>query len=180
MTKKISLSNEIIRFLITGVICSILDLLICQLFIFILKDSADIVKNIVSTALGFLVGVIANYLLSTFWVFKGGRNEYKTKTPLFIVTFVILSAVALGLSVGTMELCRIIVLKGWGINIVEHGFETILNFTFYKDTIFWVYFLCFCIKTIVGLIWNYFTRKYILYKTDNKVQQEEKQDIENN
>lgn len=170
MSKKISLSSEIIRFVITGLICSILDLLVSQLFIFILKNSNETLITIVSTAMGFLIGVIANYILSTFWVFKGGKNESKTKTPTFIVLFVLLSIGALLLSVGTMELLRIIVFKVWNINIVEHGFETILNFTFYKDQIFWVYFLCFCIKTLIGLIWNYLTRKFILYKTDNKVE----------
>ena len=176
MSKKKSLSNEIIRFVVTGLICSILDLLVCQLFIFILKDANLTVKTVVSTAMGFLVGVIANYILSTFWVFTGGKNESKTKTPIFIVLFVLLSIGALLLSVGTMELSRIIVLNGWGINIVEHGFETILNFTFYKDQIFWVYFLCFCIKTLIGLIWNYLTRKYILYKTDNKVEENKEEE----
>lgn len=173
MSQKIKLSKEIIRFCITGLVCAILDLLVSQLFIFILKSAHPTVITVVSTAMGFLVGVIANYILSTFWVFKGGKNESKTKTPLFVFLFILFSACALMLSIGAMELSRIIVLKISGINIVEHGFETILNFTFIKDPIFWLYFLCFCIKTLIGLIWNYFTRKYILYKTDNKVIEEE-------
>ena len=35
---------------------------------------------------------------------------------------------------------------------------------FLAQNIFWAYFVSFVVKTLVGLVFNYFTRKYILYK----------------
>lgn len=165
--KKISLGHEVIRFLITGVACALTDFLVCELFLTICKSMNDIWKGIISTSAGFIVGVILNYILSTYWVFKGVKDEKAVKTPIFIVKFVILSAVAFGLSYGTYELCHTLFLAWWNLNIYNQGIKEILTFNFWTNSEFWLFFLAFCLKTIVGLIWNYFTRKYILYKNKN-------------
>jgi len=156
---------ELIKFLITGVVCAAADFLTTALFLK-LFDSIEIetLKSAIALLAGFIVGVILNYILSTFWVFRGKQDRSVTKSAKFIISFVVLSAIAYGLSYGTYELCRIIFSSAWAININDATISYILTFTFWGDALFWLFVLAFFLKTLVGLIWNYFTRKYILYK----------------
>jgi hypothetical protein len=62
--------------------------------------------------------------------------------------------------------------KAASININDADINYILKFTFWGDALFWLFFLAFFLKTLVGLIWNYFTRKYILYKRKPEKQEE--------
>ena len=155
---------ELIKFLITGVVCAIADFLTTSLFLKICAGLPLTAQSAISLLAGFIVGVTLNYILSTFWVFKGKQDRSVTKSTRFIVLFVIFSAIAYGLSYGTYELCRLIFNSACTININEATISYILQFTFWGDALFWLYFLAFFLKTLVGLIWNYFTRKYILYK----------------
>ncbi len=156
---------ELIKFLITGVVCAAADLLTTALFLKICAGiSIETLKSAIALLAGFLVGVTLNYILSTFWVFKGKQDRSVTKSTKFIVLFVIFSAIAYGLSYGTYELCRIIFFNAWEVNINEATISYILQFSFWGDSLFWLFVLAFFLKTLIGLIWNYFTRKYILYK----------------
>ena len=163
---------ELIKFLITGVVCAIADFLTTSLFLKICEGLPDALQSAIALLAGFIVGVTLNYILSTYWVFKGKQDKTVTKSKRFIVLFVIFSAVAYGLSYGTYELCRIIFNSAWSININEATIKYILQFTFWGDGLFWLYFLAFFLKTLVGLIWNYFTRKYILYKRKPQLEKE--------
>lgn len=163
--KKASDRRELIRFLITGLVCAIADFLTMSLFMMLLKNLPSVWQSAISLLAGFVVGVILNYILSTYWVFKGKQDEKVTKSAKFIVLFVIFSVIAYGLSFGTYELCRLIADKAWGLDINTAGkIDNILKFKFWGDAAFWLYATAFVLKTGVGLVWNYFTRKYILYK----------------
>lgn len=164
MENKSSNRGELIRFLITGLVCALADFLTTSLFLMILKNAPTVLQSVISLLAGFIVGVILNYILSTYWVFKGKQDSKVTKSVSFIVWFIIFSAIAYGLSLGTYELCRIIFWNTMGRNINEIGIDYILKFTFWGNPTFWLYFLAFFLKTLIGLVWNYFTRKYILYK----------------
>ena len=166
--QKITRKAEVIRFIITGLICAVADFLVTELFLKILQGTPGAVKQTVAIFMGFLVGVVLNYLLSTFWVFTGVDNTKKTKTFGFIMLFILFSAIAFGLSWGTYELCHIFFLNVLKIDIYGQDITVILKFTFWTNAAFWLFSVAFVLKTIVGLIWNYFTRKYILYKNKNK------------
>ena len=155
---------ELIKFLITGVVCAIADYLTSVLFLKICGGLPDALKSAISLLAGFIVGVTLNYILSTFWVFKGKQDNKVTKSVKFIVLFVIFSVIAYGLSYGTYELCRFIFIQSANVNINECDISYIFKFTFWGDALFWLFALAFVLKTLVGLIWNYFTRKYILYR----------------
>ena len=158
---------ELVKFLITGVACAAADFLTMSLFLKICNGLEAGLQSAIAILAGFIVGVILNYILSTFWVFKGKQDKNITKSARFIVLFVLFSAVAYGLSYGTYELCRIIIDTTAHININDANIQYILQFTFWGDALFWLFALAFVTKTFVGLIWNYFTRKYILYKRKN-------------
>ena len=164
---------ELVKFLITGVACAAADFLTAFLVSMALLKipglkEGDFLVDAISLLIGFLVGVTLNYILSTFWVFKGKQDSNVTKSTKFIILFVIFSAIAYGLSLGTFELCRVIIRAASNLDIQNATeSEYIKQFTFFGDALFWFYVLAFVLKTLVGLIWNYFTRKYILYKKIN-------------
>ena len=163
---------ELIKFLITGVVCALADFLTTSLFLKICNGLPTTAQSAISLLAGFLVGVTLNYILSTYWVFKGKQDKSVTKSTKFIVLFVVFSAIAYGLSYGTYELSRIIIARATSININDANIQYILKFQFWGDALFWLFFLAFFLKTLVGLIWNYFTRKYILYKRKDQTEQE--------
>ena len=159
---------ELFRFLVCGVAAALSDYLAAQLIVLVMPGVNEIVVTIVSTMVGFIVGVIVNYLISTYWVYQNVDKSVNTKSKKFITLFVILSFIAMLLSIGTMLLCDLVVTKAMQMdsivqmsiisNIKENGIG------FLAQATFWTYFVSFVLKTLVGLVWNYFTRKYILYK----------------
>lgn len=166
---KNSRGHELIRFIICGLASAITDYLASQVIIFIVNGNMEEVPlTILSTAIGFIFGVVINYLLSTFWVYQNVDKDVKTKSPKFVTLFIIFSLIALLLSIGTMLLCDLVVTKGIGLeSIVDLSLFDLFKqdgSLFITQAIFWAYAISFILKTLVGLIWNYFTRKYILYK----------------
>ena len=109
--KKDNNTKELIRFLITGVVCAIADYLTSVLFLKICGGLPEAAKSAISLLAGFIVGVTLNYILSTFWVFKGKQDNKVTKSATFIILFVLFSIIAYGLSYGTYELFRFIFIK---------------------------------------------------------------------
>ena len=76
---------ELIKFLITGVVCAAADFLTTSLFLKIFDWlSIEWLKSAIALLAGFIVGVILNYILSTFWVFKGKQDRSVTKSTRFI------------------------------------------------------------------------------------------------
>lgn len=165
---------ELFRFLVCGVVAALTDYLFSQLTVMLLHNAlSEIWTTIISTAVGFIFGVAVNYVISTFWVYRNVDKNIKTKSKLFITWFVALSLAAMFLSIGAMLLCNLVVVSSWGpeANIVNFSVMELINedgINFLKNSVFWAYFVSFCIKTIVGLVFNYFTRKYILYKEPKK------------
>ena len=155
---------ELIKFLITGLVCAAADFLTTSLFLKVFAFLPGAAQSATALLLGFIVGVFLNYILSTYWVFKGKQDSKVTKSVGFIIAFVILSIIAYGLSYGTYELCRIIINNGLGLNINEANIGYIFQPKHWLEALFWLFILAFFLKTLVGLIWNYFTRKYILYR----------------
>jgi len=94
---KESLKGEIIRFIITGLIATIVDFGFYSLTSFILQKigmkAESIWITIISTFIGFIFGVVINYFLSVYWVFqnvdKKKQKEHKnTKVIIFYkITF---------------------------------------------------------------------------------------------
>ena len=159
---------ELFRFLVCGVVAALGDYLAAQLIVLAMGSINFIVVTIVSTAVGFIVGVTINYFISTFWVYQNVDKSVQTKSKRFVIIFVVLSFISMLLSIGTMLLCDLVVTKAMGMaSIVDTSIISLMKdhgIGFIAQAIFWTYFVSFVLKTLVGLVWNYFTRKYILYK----------------
>lgn len=163
---------ELFRFLVCGVAAALSDYLAAQLIVLAMPGANSIVVTIVSTAVGFIVGVIVNYLISTYWVYQNVDKSVQTKSKRFIMWFVILSFIAMILSIGTMLLCDVVVVYVMHLDsIVNASIVSIIKdhgIKFLAEVNFWTYFVSFVLKTLVGLVWNYFTRKKFLYKEPKK------------
>ncbi len=155
---------ELTKFLITGLVCALADFLTTSLFLKVFAFLPGAAQSATALLLGFVVGVFLNYILSTYWVFKGKQDSKVTKSIGFIIAFVVLSIIAYGLSYGTYELCRMLFANTMGMNINECNIGYIFQPKHWLEGLFWLFILAFFLKTLVGLIWNYFTRKYILYR----------------
>lgn len=132
---------EIFRFALVGLIAAIFDYLVTSLTRLSFGDNkGQIYATIVAVTCGFIVGVIINYILSVTMVYKSTTNNF-AKTKKGIVLFVILSAVGL---------------------LIGIGFESI----FYNEKIIFLepYILVFLLRTIIVMVFNYLTRKFILFK----------------
>ena len=169
MEKQKSRGLELIRFLICGIAAALTDYLFCQLVILLLPDAiGETWITVISTAVGFIFGVVVNYLISTFWVYQNVDKNVKTKSKIFIFWFVVLSLIAMLLSIGAMLLCNVVIVNALHMeSIVELSIMELIKengIAFLTQNIFWAYFVSFVVKTLVGLVFNYFTRKYILYK----------------
>lgn len=131
---------EVVRFALVGVIASIFDLTTCYLFEFVILPQTwpSIWLTIVSVTMGFIIGVTVNYLCSVYMVFKATTEKDKSRTAWGRVLFVILAAVGLFIGYG-------------------------LQYLFY-DYLKVGYVTTFIIRTLIVLIWNYFSRKYLIFR----------------
>ena len=132
--------GEIIRFAVTGGVCFVIEFLLLKL----LRDGCGM-HTLVAETIAFLTSTAVNFLLCLRWVFSGAEE----KGPAQKIAFLITSVIGLGLNLLLMALFGrlfgedrvIFVLFGFG---------------------FKMYMLSKVIATVIVMIWNYFTKRYIL------------------
>ncbi len=152
---------ELGRFIVVAVVTLLIDYFVNQLFLWICNGLSSVWSTVIATAMGFIISVIPNYFLSTYWVYKRVTERIKkeSKTASFIVKFILLSLAALLISVLFMWLAQWTCEAAWGLDISsEYGRQTRAEF--------WAYLVCFILKSAIALLFNYFTRKFVLYKSD--------------
>lgn len=136
-----NISWEVFRFALVGIIATIIDLITTSSVRLLFNKTQWITQEYIITfiavLLGFTLGVIVNYILSITMVYKNNKKQ-DAKKWWGILLFILLSAVGLGIGIG-----------------IESLFYNFLG---------WPYFLVFCFRTIIVLVWNYLSRKFILFK----------------
>lgn len=161
---------ELFRFLVCGIVAALFDYLTCQLIVMACGNALGSFWTIaLSTMAGFIVGVVTNYIISVLWVYQNVDKSINKKSKKFIALFVLFSFIGMLLSIGTMYLCELVCVSIWGqdASIINTQLISLIKqygIGFLAQASFWRYFIAFCLKTIVGLVFNYFTRKYILFK----------------
>lgn len=136
---------EISRFAIVGLIAAVFDFITCYIFQFIVfKNNLALYVTIISTVCGFIVGFILNYLLSTYMVYKKTDNK-NAKNIKGILTFLVLAVI--GLLIGIA---------------IQYIFYDYLNLK--KNVTFFSYPLVFIMRTLIVMVYNYISRKLIIYK----------------
>lgn len=173
-TKKSNLSGEIIRFIVVGVIATLVDLFLNYLFVILVPSGwNDDLKVVICTTMGFIGGVIINYILSVVWVFQNVESEKEVKSKKNFVMFVLLSAVGLVLGIAFMGGFNALSESLLNINLYawepDHLSEVILNPSIiFNNAGFWLFTIFFCIKTLIVLFYNYISRKMFIFKTSKK------------
>ena len=138
--KRESRLGEVIRFAVTGGFCFLIEFAA----LWLLRDKAGL-DTLVATPIAFLISVIVNYVLCVKWVFEGAGEQGNAQRFGFLVT----SAVGLGLNELLMFLFRL-----------AFGEDQVL-FTVFSFEVK-MYLVNKTIATVIVMIWNYFTKKWIL------------------
>ncbi|MBQ3502132.1 MAG: GtrA family protein [Clostridia bacterium] len=149
--KKFPKLYEAIRFLIVGGVATIIDMLVMgaviflsdralfaneYLNVFFMKSRASSAVVVSATAIGFVVGLIFNYVFSLLYVYDYDSKEAKTKKG--FVLFAILSSIGLALqTVGMYIFYSLLGLNQWIVKII---------------------------LVFVVLVFNYVTRKLFIFK----------------
>lgn len=138
---------EILRFVIVGVLATFVDYLGNQIILWICPTGWTFlfINEIdLATTVGFIFGVIFNYILSISFVFKNVDKNSDSKSTKGFIKFVVLGIIGLFIGIGIMRL----------FNIVWTEMEN--NW--------WQYLIAFVIKTGVTLVYNYISRKIFIFK----------------
>ena len=142
MESKQNRTGEIIRFALTGGICFLVELGV----LILLKGGLGL-DTLIATPVAFLVSVILNYLMCIVWVFKGAKNTNAASKAGFLIT----SLIGLGLNELLMLLFRLIL--GEDAVILTLGGREIRMYVLNK-----------CLATLIVMIWNYFSKRAVLYR----------------
>ena len=183
---------EILRFVIVGVVCTIIDFGIGYVlrFAFVnnlnavdaqgnyLSTSGHYIATAICIAAGFIVSVIVNYFLSKGWVFQNVDKEKNYGKAKYFWIYVALSFGGFLLGIGLMVLGEFICNSAWDLRYPVNPFDgEIWSELFSAGGIaFWAYVIVFVIKTIIVLIYNYLTRKFIIFREPKNKKQEAKEE----
>ena len=136
--------KELIRFVFTGGVCFLIE----YAALIILKEWLHF-SAVSATPIAFLISVVFNYLLCVKWVFDGAKEGSKKAQLGFIVTSVI------GLALNWFIM--------WALTSLLGEDEVLLRLSGLSVKI---YHINKIIATGLVLIWNYFTKRYVLRKND--------------
>ena len=136
---------EIFRFAIVGLVAAVFDFLFCYLVQFLaFGGRTDWYVTLLSTACGFLVGVVINYVLSTYMVYRNAKTK-TSRTAKGILLFFLLSVLGLLIGMGLQYL--------------------LYDYLFLQAKVsFLSYPVDFVIRTLVVMVFNYVTRKLFVYR----------------
>lgn len=132
--------NEVIKFILTGGVCFLIE----YAALLALKEWLHL-PVVAATPIAFLISVVFNYLLCVRWVFSGAKEGSKKAQLGFAVT----SVMGLFLNWAIM----------WALTAIlgeDAVLMTILSLEIK------VYMLNKIIATSLVMVWNYFTKRYLL------------------
>ena len=143
----------ILRFCIVGGVATIVDFVAMGITLYIFDPSLypnffnvfygggtpTVLASCVGTGVGFIVGLVVNYLLSVLFVFD---EKGSSKTLHGFIVFALLSAGGLAINVVGMYL--FVDLAGWNEWLIK------------------------IMLTLIVLVYNYITRKLIIFRKDKK------------
>lgn len=169
--KKGRLFMELIRFVVIGVVATAIDYVVSLLFAYLMSftgwnEAGEMGKYgiwAVATAAGFLVSNVFNFLLSYIWVFDGGKKQKKR-----FWTFTLLGLIGLVLGIAIQLSGTAVADAAFGIDLgnLTAGFFDVLGSGDYIVIV--AFTVVFVIKTAVTMVYNYVSRKLVLFKDPEK------------
>ena len=134
--------GEALRFAVSGGVCFLIEFAALVL----LRDRAGL-DTLIAVPAAFLISVIVNYLMCVRWVFPAAGEQRNAARLGFLVT----SVMGLLLNEGLMLLFRTLFGED-GVLLTLGGFSLAQ------------YMVNKVLATLIVMIWNYFTKRWILYK----------------
>lgn len=138
--------KEIIKFAFTGGVCFLIE----YAALIVLKEWLHL-SAVAATPVAFLISVVFNYLLCVKWVFVGAKEGSKKAQLGFVITSL------MGLFLNWAIMWALTAL--WGEDAV---LLTLFSFELK------VYMVNKVIATGLVMVWNYFTKRYVLRKGESK------------
>ena len=173
--KNKDLLREVIRFVVIGVYGTLIDLAVEGWITSMFSGWSKGVTNHVAAffvqfliaVIGFFVSTPASWSLTTVWGFQNVREDDEKKARSFKgtlrFTFWAFLALLGGAVIQFLGYMTCLEWSGWGINILnDFSFSTI--FSAGGSKVLWAWLTVFVIRTAFTMVWNYFTRKLILYR----------------
>lgn len=144
---------EIFRFLLTGGVATLADYFVFWIFdAWIFPQSWGTVALVLSTALGFCVGLLVNWVLSVRFVFRQTQAEISVGSKKPFLGFALIGLIGLLITeIG-------VVLLVWAFPSVTLFGQTALMGTA------WEKWLAKAIMTCLVLVWNYLGRKIFIFR----------------
>jgi putative flippase GtrA len=150
---------EFLRYIVVGGIAFIVDfgsLYIFKEYVFYkLTFPYDVY---LATSVGFILGLIVNYILSLKFVFTQAKDQGKGRDTKSFAIFAIIGIIGLGLTNLGMYL---------GCDLFKPQLDSCLTYIgdlIKYDLVKYGYLLVKCIVTAVVLLWNYAGRKIIIFR----------------
>lgn len=161
---------ELIRFLIVGVYGTLIDYVVevwcTSIFSSWIAGAGIIVAFFVQffiSIIGFVVSTPATWSLSSVWAFRNYQNEAENKSLKGALKFTFWAFLGL-LGASIIQFLGYMTFLQWSglnINILAIDFSSLFSSDI---NIFVAYTIVFVLKTGFNTVFNYLTRKFILYK----------------
>ena len=138
--------GEALRFAVTGGICFLIEFAA----LVGLRDGLGL-DTLIATPAAFLISVVVNYAMCIRWVFPAAGEQRNAARLGFLLT----SVMGLLLNEGLMLLFRTafgedgVLLTAGGFSLAQYMVNKVL-------------------ATLIVMIWNYFTKRWILYRKDER------------
>lgn len=132
-----SLIKEFFRYVVVGGISFLVDFGVLTLFEETVFNQREGWQILISTAMGFVVGLAVNYVLSLTFVFRSDDNRSSGKSLREFIVFALVGVVGLGITECLMHL---------GVNIMNYH-----------------YMITKVITAGIVLVWNYIGRKLLVF-----------------
>lgn len=173
--KQKDLFFELVRFVVIGIYATVIDMAVEGWVTSIFSGWSEGVTHHVAvffiqfliSVIGFVVSTPATWSLTTVWGFKNVREDDEKKARSFKgtlrFTFWAFLALLIGAFIQFIGYMTCLDWSGWGIDILnDFNFSKIFSGAGTRVLAAWL--TVFVIRTAVTMVWNYLTRKFILYR----------------
>lgn len=168
---------EILRFVVTGFACTLIDFF-CQLsFLKIFENNLSEIlpyggyfSFAIAITVSFFVSSMVNFFLSRIWVFQDVDSSINTNNQKTFWFYVALGAggwfIGLAIQEFGVYICNAAYSLNLSLDVTKATFSTLFQ---EGGLAFWAFVAIFIIKTCVTMVYNYLTRKILIFKAPKKV-----------
>ncbi len=175
--RKKSRGLEILRFVAIGILCTLIDFVIQFVlmkwaFTSLIEQGTwgEYLSWGLSVTIAFIVSSVVNFFFSRLWVYQNVDKKINTKSAKAFFAYIGLGAGGWLIGLGLQELGVFVCNLTFTDIQFTYDFTKVSLATLFEEggKAFWIFCIIFAIKTIVTMIYNYLTRKLIIFKEPKK------------